>query len=227
MEITKSSKVKKAYVAGHYLEGKNIRNLHIGISIGNQQQRGDYLEATIAYANRNFDYCLINIADTSQRHNLMMENREESAAYSEALSWGDQWLFDNLRYIEKLSIPYKVTRWDHWRLHPDFPEVLEGYYNLYENNSSFQELAHLDLARFTDAHLDKLNHLLTREELERRCVNYLLEELSVWTIMGRSGKYLKAYPAKPFKTVLALSSQKYDAPQGIENIVFARINFNK
>jgi hypothetical protein len=51
------------------------------------------------------------VRDTLQRHSLrFLEDHIEFERYARTL--GDQWLERHFHKIEKLSIPYKIERWD-------------------------------------------------------------------------------------------------------------------
>ncbi|BDD07776.1 hypothetical protein FUAX_02080 [Fulvitalea axinellae] len=138
-----------------------------------------------------------------------------------------QWLDSNLKIVETLNVPYKLVHWDHWLEQEEFSETLREYKLLYDSNNLFQSSLTEDLNRFVNKYYNLYSNYVSKEAFVNNCVNLLLEEFSVWSIIGRTGSYIKIYPAKSLKTANILSEGKITAPKGIANITFAKVSFKK
>lgn len=217
----------RAKISKQLLMAKTDKRCFLSISVGNSNQAGLKLASTIQWINNNFSFCIINLADTLQRHNLEMMGLPGNQAVAKARCLGDQWLKDNGEILESLKIPYNLTRWDNWRCSSSLQPIIRKYQKLYETKARFSHRLNEDLRAFVDKHYSLSQHPISRERYFAGCIDYFFEELSVWTIVGRTGRFIKIYPARPHKVAVDLSNGLYEAPNGIENITFARLSFKK
>ena len=221
------SSLYRAKISQELLAQKNGHECFFSISMGNENQAGEKLKATVEWINQNFSFCIVNLADTLQRYNFEMVGQSPDQAYASAKALGDQWLKANGKILENLKVTYNLTRWDNWRYSPVLQTVKDHYLNLYSSDNRFSYALNEDINKFVDKYHSTRGAHLTRDGYFSGCLSYFLEELSVWTIVGRTGKYIKIYPAKPHRIAIDLSYCLYPAPEGIENIIFARLSFKK
>ena len=219
--------VYRAKISKEILATKKGYGCFLSISMGNENQTGEKLKATIEWINQTFSFCLVNLADTLQRHNLEMRGYQTSQAFQKSRVLGDHWLDNNVKTLNELQISYDLTRWDNWRCSPVLQTAKDHYLNLYSSDKRFSYTLNEDINKFVDKYHSTRGAHLTRDEYFFGCLSYFLEELSVWTIVGRTGNFIKIYPAKPHRIAIDLSCGLYAAPKGIENITFARLSFKK
>ncbi|MEM6348488.1 MAG: tRNA-dependent cyclodipeptide synthase [Bacteroidota bacterium] len=219
--------IYKARIPQEILANKGDCGCFLSISMANNNQTGVKLSSTLEWINNNFSFCIVNLADSIQQHNFEMLGLPYSQALQHAKRLGDRWLKENGEILEELEIPYSLTRWDNWRCSSSLQPIIRKYQKLYETNAQFSHTLNKDLQAFVDKHYSQERHPISRERYFAGCIDYFFEELSVWTIVGRTGRFIKIYPARPHKVAVDLSNGLYEAPNGIENITFARLSFKK
>ncbi len=194
-------------------------NVVIGVSLQNPNLTGDRFEKVIEWVNRqaNFKRCYVDFADTLNRHNYMLfDGLDEDAAHRKAIENGGAWLEANASTLGKLNIPYQIMRWDRWLRHPRFPFVLHCMEQAYDTYEPFQKAVH-----------DAIHVFFERRGLDQRCVqskeyrhavDFILEEISVDTIIYESMKAAYIYPSKETDAYKMVRERKVPGvPHGLEN----------
>ena len=129
----------------------------ITISVGQRYHEADMFKATLASINNNFQRCTIVMGDSLQRHTMkILSPLSKEEVYARANLLGDQWLERNAATIEKLKIPYQISRWDYWLNHSAY----NGKYNiineLYLNDPTFKENVDITSNFFLDRNQDRI-----------------------------------------------------------------------
>lgn len=172
----------------------------VPISVGQQYHEAGEFEATIALINKSFKECHILIADTLRRHSP--EVREQ--AYNDGLDAstltlhrGEQWFYNNEKYISMLSIPYRISKWNEWLAHPAYTDYYNAVLKLYQEDSSYKAIVDNDVAAF----LCRGNRRYDSESINN-CRSYILEESAVVCLWVLSGFELDVYPMGDNKAMI-------------------------
>lgn len=191
----------------------------LAISVGQEKHEGEKLAATVRWTNNSFKECLIDLSDTLQRYNYMMQGASESEAYKAALGAGDDWLRRNSQFLQQFTIPVSVLRWDRWLLHPEFTTLLREFTNIYTANRIFQEAVDRDAESFT-RRKDERSLVLSRR--------YILEEAAAFTLMAREFKAAKIYPGHQLESMRCVRDGMIpEAPYGLQEEYYTRINLER
>ena len=167
------------------------------ISVGQEAHEGTLFELTIKLINASFGKCTVLLGDSIQRYTMALaSNSEPESYYQAALKAGDDWLQRNSNALSKLTLPYKLVRWDDWLFHPNFAntketivvaleedeqyrkafmETVDGYLNRYKRQRSF--IGHFDWRRSS-----------------RICLNYLIEECAIFCLWPELKCEFEIYP---------------------------------
>lgn len=155
-------------------------NCLVTLSIGQPVHTGDYLAATLAEVNRSFKTCTLVLGDTLQRHTLALTRlASEKELHKLTKENGDQWLRDNFSTLAKLTIPWKVTRWDNWLENEKYQRTLSMIQNTYLQDAIFKQAFDTNIDDFI-ARVKNRNQLIIDEKSAKEfCLSYLSEECAV------------------------------------------------
>lgn len=149
----------------------------VSLSIGQPVHYGNFLAATLALVNENFDSCVFVLGDTLKRHTMIISQREtEEAMYIRAKFEGDQWVEKNVSMLSKLQIPWKIIRWDHWLNDPRYPNLVERIKRDIGKDKEYKEIFDEDASDFIDRVKNRNELAISEDEARKRCLNYLVEE---------------------------------------------------
>lgn len=194
----------------------------LNISMGNPNQTGSKFEAMIAWVNQHFNYCIINLSDTLQRHNFMAQGYTLQEAHEKAVDLGNNWLKQNETIIKKLSVKNVIVRWDEWLAIPEVQDNIFKVTEWYEKNPAFQECVKADARKWQ-----------TRQEINiplTYSIFFLLEEIGVHSYIA-SKEYAKGnflahcYPAKQLLSENFI--RKNFEGSGLEKSIFIRQKVEK
>lgn len=202
----------------------------IGISVGKNLFEGEKFLSCLSwveqkYLNGYFNSCIIQIADTLQRHNLIWrEDVEPERARNLASEQGIQWYRRYQNIIEKLEIPCEILYWDFWLNHPDYQNLKSQFDDLYEDNLEFKDAVDTDVEAFVSRqHTDIAIDFIRQYSRE-----FLLEELACHTLMARSKRAAKLYPSVQLNCLRVVRNGLIDnAPQGLENEYYVRFFYSR
>lgn len=167
------------------------------ISVGQATHEDEMFAATIDLVNKSFTSCTILIGDSLQRHNISLNSTKDADFFHDiAVKEGDLWLERNIKYINKLSIPYQIFRWDRFLHHPDLKSNLDKIkatldsdpnYRIIFNNC-IEKFVKKQRKRFPDLKLTDL------EKVRQFSHNYLVEECAAINLWPELQCNFEAYP---------------------------------
>lgn len=171
----------------------SISNCLALISMDSLSHEGEKFRATVDLINRSFKSCTILVGDTLYRHNLMKELPTSSKAdvYLKSLELGDCWIKRNQAIVERLTIPYEITRWSKWLEHPDFENRLLQIEALYEKDNIFKNNFDLAVDEYLGRGLKSSGH----EGDFAACLSYLKEECAIMTLWVTNHYDFELYPS--------------------------------
>lgn len=206
----------------YILDKSKGQTCFFGISIGNPNQSGEKLEATIDAINDNFKDCIIGISDTLQIPNHMAKGLSKKDARDLAIQNRNRWMSKNQEILKKLTVKHKIQYWDETMSLPsEHGDLKKLFKSKYESDTEFRQILDRDVKKFTERNTSFLGN-------EHLCRDFLFTELDGYSRVGQTGKYVKIYPGNPPEIVSAVQSGQFDwAIQGLENLSLARIYFSK
>jgi len=195
----------------------------LGISLGQPAHENGQLSATLKLLmEQGIARVIILLADTLQRHNMLIDIKETDAKifmpHTQGL--GDEWIFRNKPYLEKFCANrYEVVRWNSLYQSPSFNVYENKVQTDYLNNTQGFKTAVDDTVK---KFINRMNRQrkngsrspLTGEALnhaEQMSKNYIIEECAGMLLLGeqRKNNYF-AYPNEPIKAFEKLSEIHLD-----------------
>lgn len=206
---------------------ENYSQCTIGISIGNPNCQGENLQAIVDWLNTklNFQLCMIDLSDTLNRYNIMLEEGvDEETARTRAQQEGTQWLKDNQHILDRINIPYTVTRWEKWLSDPKIAEYKARFHKAFETNKEFRDAVFADVERYHTRH-ERSAWDLNNIGRMKYSIGYLIEELAVHSAIYDNGPVASLYPGEQQESFRMVRSGAIDnVPEGMRNSHFVRLN---
>jgi len=169
------------------------------ISVGQEVHESDKFAATIELVNDNFASCVVLIDDTLQRYSMSLQRKEHpDSFYEKSLKEGDCWLDRNQHYLDKLTIPTELIRWDKWLNHSHYRQQHECLHQLVKSDltykMAFEETIRDFLHRFYSRLPDQNLSYLNKDQV--LCQEYLLEECTALCLWVELNCQFEVYPSK-------------------------------
>lgn len=212
----------KARMQRYILNNAESQKCFFGISIGNPNQSGGKLEATINAINDNFEDCIIGISDTLQIPNYMAKGLSYESARELCIKERKSWLLKNGDILKKLSIPNKIQFWDETMSLPCiYGGLKDRLREMYKTDTSLKDIIDQDVKKFVSRNP-------SFKGKEHFCREFFFEELDGYSRVGQTGKYVKPYPAKCPEFFKAFTEGQFpEITSGNENIQFVTIYFDR
>jgi len=184
------------------------------VSVGQEAHECDRLKSTIALLNESFSYCVVLLYDSLQRYTMALNSSQPPETFHKiANQEGVAWLHRNQRFLDQLSMPYEVSRWDTWLAHPHFQSTLmrlredlslDGHFC-----SIFEQTVTQYLQRYTQRIDDKERFDFSRARAI--CLEYLLEECAVLCLWPELSCQFEVYP-NAHNQAMEATREKYVTP---------------
>lgn len=170
------------------------------ISVGWDYHEGDYFHSTLMLVENKFSSCRIVVCDTLQQYTLQflktsLNPSESIEQYARHL--GDEWIDRHLKAIERMSINWKIERWDDCKSVKEydfFQKELEGMITDSGSLSSYfyQTAEHIYNnfkihGRFSGVDIKK-------EDFIKESIAYLIEECAVVLAWKKLEEKVLLYP---------------------------------
>jgi tRNA-dependent cyclodipeptide synthase len=195
--------------------------------MGAEYFEGKKLRSLLHWVNENFAECIILVADTLHRHNLMSKYLySEEKARQESLEMGRSWIERNNIYINHIQPKTKLFRWDDWLLRSDTQETIVKFCELYKNEPQYRDAVHKDATNFLNRKSKRNELIRDKEYFLKKSADYLLEESAVDTIMAPLFAAIDAYPGPELECQrLIRLGQIPQVPNSIRFFVRAEVKF--
>lgn len=195
----------------------------MGISMCSRNHTGGSLNAIVSWLNTaNFSQIRIGISDTLNRHNHIMNGHSD--AWKMAREEGDLWLKNNIKTIERLTIPYQIFRWDDWiKKSPEAVAINKAKYRqAFYSDQIMRDALLTDM----DAFYSRKGSLLSQTSFETAAhsLNYLVEELAVYDEIFKDYPCTVIYPGKQLKCFEAIREHKTTLSDAIAKTSYLRLN---
>lgn len=224
-------KAKRSYIVevakGQPTEWRSYGRITLGISVGAHYHEGEKFSATMRWAQEHFNSCAIIVCDSLHRYNEPEHYSGDPAkALEKCLASGEDWLKRNLSAILSSTIPCTVTRWEDWRLHPDFNHVHRQIMGVYAQDAGMRASVEAGAQRYL-----RNNPVLSDclgEARARGCSLYILEELAGLTLFARQYGLWEAYAGAKIAALEYLkSAQRADLPEPLLEIRSLKIHLKE
>lgn len=205
-------------------------NARCQISVGQDYHEGSKLSAMMNWCAHRFNGVKVCVNDTLQRYNLMFEKKlREEDALDLALENGEEWVKRNKPVWED-SENVSFVRWDDW-LDGEYTNVRPKVDFLYASNPEFQQAINKNIMDIWERRKNDRPDLYTQENFARffeLSKNYLLEEISAFSIMYEKEEAIDIYPGTTiFAATVFQNREVHGAPSGLGKGHFCRIDFSK
>jgi len=200
----------------------NYETACLAVSVGKEYHEGDKLRAVVEWINTRFRRVIVDVADTLQRHNIMLkQGLSEPQAHEKANHLGEEWLKRNTETLGIFTIPVWINRWDNRLNHPEYKKTQEIFLDLYNKNCLFHQAVNSDASAFIQRQGQTFN-----PNIFENSRNYLLEEIAALTLFYRENPCATIYPKGTLLCFKLLNQGKIDgAPKGFENNYHTQIQF--
>jgi tRNA-dependent cyclodipeptide synthase len=194
----------------------------VGISMESRNHRDDVMSGLLHWAGRNFERLIVDLSDTLHRYNFIAKGLSEAAAHDKALSLGDDWLRDHQALLHAVPVPARIVRWDEWLAHGDYPDIHARFTRAFHEQPAFHKAVLTDAATF---YRRKSFVMPAPDDIRMRCsVDYLLEEISVHSIVYAENPCAILYPGKQHSCYRLVREGRVDGvPNGLANSVYTRM----
>jgi tRNA-dependent cyclodipeptide synthase len=223
-----SVKVKTEQSTHSWLDFDFVR---LQISVGQEYHENEKLKAAIDWCKPRFKSVQICVNDSLQRYNMMFEQGiSEEEAQLVAMREGQEWVDRNIHMFS--SIPHlEIMRWENWKSTPLFTGYRKKIENLYLRNEEFRKSIDDNIEAIWrrrqagNPYLYKDSRFQEFYDLSRK---YLLEEITVFSVMFETDKGIDVYPGTTiFAATVFQGRQVQGAPEGLGKGYFCRIDFTR
>lgn len=200
------------------------------ISIGNKLQTGAKLQALVEWAcGGRFERVEVIVSDTLNWFNIAFrEQIPKAQAIDKALRSGEQWINDNSCLREH---PVIIRRWNEWYLHESYKERLSAISSIYQESYPLQHSIQEVSERVWSAKSNQEFRAAQRqEEFFDISKNYILNELSVFSLLFNERNAIEVYPGAWFKDmfdILCNYSEHYPYLECFRDKAYLRVEFLK
>jgi tRNA-dependent cyclodipeptide synthase len=194
----------------------------LGVSVTSPNWQDEHFASILDFAAEHFKTIRIDVTDLLYRHNFMAEGLSSAEAQAQASALGALWLARHQSIIDACAVRPEVIRWGQWYDHPEYPSVLDGFYQAYARSPALRAAIESDIEGFF------CRQQRTPTEIDRQhSRDYLIEELAVATLQSRSLVSLKLYPGDDLLCLEAVRRGMIpEAPRGLEREQFSKIRFH-
>jgi hypothetical protein len=167
------------------------------ISVGQESHEGERFESTINLINDSFSSCIISLYDTLQRHTMALNSIYEPNDYYEtSLKEGDLWIARNRQYLNNLTIPNKIIRWDMWLNHVNFQSQRNNLLTTINSDATYKNVFDNTVSSYLARYEKRLNETsnFNLSRAKNICFEYLLEECTILCLWPELQCQFEIYP---------------------------------
>jgi tRNA-dependent cyclodipeptide synthase len=200
------------------------------ISVGQDYHERSKLSAMLNWCADRFNTVTVCVNDTLQRYTTMFEeNISEASAFDVAMQKGTEWIERNEGiWCKKSNI--SVVRWEDWK-NGDYSEIKPKVAFMYASNPEFEQAINKNIMEIWDRRRKIKPELYKSEHFDRffeLSKQYLLEEISAFSIMYERDKAIDIYPGTTiFAATLFQGREVKGAPSGLGKGHFCRVDFSR
>jgi tRNA-dependent cyclodipeptide synthase len=212
-ELPYTPKVRAIFVRAGELKEQfaNAKGV-ILVSVGEPEYEGEKLLALVALVNKHFNSADLVIADSLQRHSLMIQdNLSMDDAHERAKALGAAWIHRNRRVLEQLKKPCEISRWDVWLQKLENVTHRKELYHLYANDIDYKKAMDNSINGYL-TRSTRYTNCMTHEQAFMHCVDYLIEECAIMMRLWIQEGYQFILSANDPLEVLTVNHDRFVKP---------------
>lgn len=214
-----------------YDSWRNFQTARLQISVGQEYHEGEKMIATLQWLKPRFNSVQVCVNDSLQRFSIMFEkglNSEDALKMSEesGRAWSD-------RYKEAIQEhgDVEIVHWSDWLNRANYSAVRQKMASLYLDNDEFKNLIVNNIREIWSRRKGKDPKVYCDERFHEffdLSKEYMLEEISVFSLMFEDKRAIDIYPGTAIFAATVLQGRTIpNAPTGLGKGHFCRIDFSK
>ncbi len=219
----------KSEQSTHSWQDFNMARLQI--SVGQEYHEDEKLKAAIDWCKPRFNSVQVCVNDSLQRFNKMFELEvNEEDAFLITMREGQEWVDRNIHLFS--SIPHlEIKRWENWKNNSLYRDYRRQIGWLYSSNDEFRRAIDDNISAIWERRQALEPELYTNSrhnEFAQLSWRYLMEEISIFSVMFETDKGIDVYPGTTIFAATVFQGRKAEgAPEGLGKGHFCRIDFSK
>lgn len=194
-----SYRVKPAKIqAKYHFDIKNTKHnkCFLGISIDAPFIGGKHVERVLQWIDSNFQECLVIIGDDVHLYNEYIFGNSEQEAKKKCMKLGEFAESKLKEGLEKLNQDkFKIHHWSSYTNNTEFISLNKQYKQLYDEDSKFNSSIITCAKNYLKKQKEKGNYsIVSEEEAIKHSVEYIIEEMTVFSILISNGYSTLVYP---------------------------------
>ena len=214
------------------LEDLADKGAFLGVSISNPMMRTPSVRFFLEWANFHFRPVDILIGDWIERHNLNPET-ENDTERSCALAMAKAEPVVTAINEAKSRIPeieMKLVSARDVAMEPKFNSVLSILTNHFESDAEFRSLVLTDVHDYLARNQKRKpqTHALAIDTSVAHSVQYVLEELAIFSLLMERGLDVQLYPGRHLATLVALANKQISSPiYGLNHLICIDLSLSR
>lgn len=202
----------------------------LGVSMSNPVFWRSSLGTMLAWMDNNFDSSLVLVGDYLQRFNEQISNGNESGlAIEAAMQKGDLFQEKLNQYLPKLNAEnFQIARWKPLYDSADFRKHKTVLDEIYNSNLEVKQSIDETAKFFVSQKQDKVDFKVSEAEAIRLSVEYLLEEMAVFSILIDQGWDVVLYPGAQLPLLMEIAKGEFQGvPNSLNKGVYVELKVRK
>jgi len=167
------------------------------ISVGQATHEGEMFAAMISLINDNFNSCVLLVDDSLQRHTMAINTKMSAEYYYQiSIEEGDLWLERHKKYLDRLTIPLKIFRWDKWLFHSKFDVTRNTIINAINSDPAYREAFESSISKFLTKYSERLTNSQHFDLAKARqlSLDFVVEECAALCLWQELDCQFEIYP---------------------------------
>ncbi|MFT6962867.1 MAG: tRNA-dependent cyclodipeptide synthase [Flammeovirgaceae bacterium] len=206
------------------------RKCVLGVSMSNPVFWRSSLGTMLSWMDKNFDSSLILVGDYLQRLNEQISNGNDAdLAIETAMQKGDLFETKLNQYLPKYKTDkFHVARWKPFYESADFEKHKIVLDKIYNSNLGVKKSIDETAKLFVSQKQDKVDFKVSEGEAIRLSVEYLLEEMAVFSILIDQGWDLVLYPGAQLPLLMEIAKGEFDGiPNSLNKGTYVELKVRK
>jgi tRNA-dependent cyclodipeptide synthase len=206
------------------------RKCVLGVSMSNPVFWRSSLGTMLAWMDKNFDSSLVLVGDYLQRFNEQIANGNQAdLAIESAMRKGDLFETKLNQYLpEYANEKFHIARWKPFHENANFHKHKTVLDKIYNSNLAVKTSIDNTAKLFVSQKQDRLDFKVSEEEAVRLSVEYLLEEMAVFSILIDEGWDVVLYPGAQLPLLMEIAKGEFDGvPNSLNKGIYVELKVRK
>lgn len=201
---------------------------YLGISVGNPSIMSPKLQCIFRWIDQHFDNCKILIGDYLHRTNEYIfygKGLTDAIEKCRLLGVIIQQQIESCMDIE-IAYKFEMIHWENFLASTtEFTLELQHLRRYYNNNSLFKEAIHQSSELYIEKQIRNRQLYIPKEEAVLISIDYLLEEMAVFSVLAKMGYVTQIYPGEILPVLKSLNKGIYpDFKSNLKHAKYIEIN---